>query len=304
MTDEPNNPDSGTEGVDAQTPDTTEDWNYYDPDEEDQDTEQGSEEAVIEDGADETTAEEAEVVEAAEASADAVVTLHDGKKAKVSDLIAGNMRQDDYTRKTQETATERKAVRADAERIERITQSFIDHLSAMVPAAPDHALALRDPNGYIRQKAQHEAALAQVQKLIEIGDQPKQVSDAMTAHERDAMIADENRRLADRFPAVATEQGRQKFFAQAAEAAQEIGFSMDDLKGVTDHRMFVLAHYAKVGMEAMKAREVAKTKAQAAPPVAPRKPGQQGQATGNADAMRRFNRNPTPRNAAAAWSGD
>ena len=139
MSDVPNNPDSGTEDVTAQTPDTAEDLDYYDPDE-DQDTEQDQDDAAPEDGAEEDeAAEEAEVVEA-EATVDAVVTLTDGKKVKVADLIAGNLRQDDYTRKTQEIATVRKTLQADAERIERITTAFIDHLSAMVPPAPDSAL--------------------------------------------------------------------------------------------------------------------------------------------------------------------
>lgn len=297
MSDVPNNPDSGTEDVTAQTPDTAEDWNYLDPDEEDQDTEETPEDAAPEDGAEEDeAAEEAEVVEA-EATVDAVVTLTDGKKVKVADLIAGNLRQDDYTRKTQEIATVRKTLQADAERIERITTAFIDHLSAMVPPAPDSALALRDPNAYVRQKAQHEAALEQVKKLIEIGEQPKQVAEAMTAQERDAMIADENRKLAERVPTVATEQGRKKFFENAAEVAQSVGFTMDDLKGVTDHRIFVLAHYAKIGMEAMKARSVAKTKAQTAPPVAPRKPGQPVQGKGNAEGMRKLSRSGSIRDA-------
>lgn len=288
MTDETNTSDPEIDSVDAQAPDTAEDWDYFDP-AEDQDTEVSPEDPAIEDGAVEDTADPAEVVET-QADLEAVVTLQDGKKVKVADLVTGNLRQDDYTRKTQEIATERKSVRADAERIASITQSFIDHLSAMVPPAPEPSLALRDPNAYVRAKAQHEAAVAQVQKLVEIGEQPKQITDAMSDQERQTSNAEENRRLAERFPDVATEQGRQKFFAKTAEAAQAAGFSMDDLRGVTDHRLFVLAHYAKVGMEAMKAREVAKTKAQAAAPVAPRKPGQPVQVKSNADAMRRLSR--------------
>lgn len=304
MTDETNTPDTGIEDVNAQAPDTAEDWNYYDPDEE-QDTVEATEDTATEDGAVEEPGEQPEVASEVDADVEALVTLGDGNKVKVAELARSYLREADYTRKTQELATVRKTVEADAKRIETITQTFIDHLSSMVPEAPDSALALRDPNAYVRAKAQHEAALAQVQKLIEVADQPKQISDAMTKQERDTMLADENRKLAERIPSVATEQGRQKFFAEAADAAQELGFSMDDLKGVTDHRMFVLAHYAKVGMEALKARSVAKTKAQSAPPVAPRKPGQPtAQSKGNSEAAQKFRRNPTLRNAAAAWSGD
>ncbi len=291
MTDETNTPDPGIEDVDAQAPDTAEDYSYYDPEDDDQDTEDTSEEAATEDEAvEEEAAEEAEVESEAEADVKAVVTLGDGNKVTVAELAKGYLRASDYTRKTQEVATVRKTVEADAKRIESINQTFIDHLSGMVPAAPDSALALRDPNAYVRAKAQHEAAIAQVQKLIEIADQTKQVTSQISEAERQELIAEENRKLSDRIPEVATDQGRQKFFARAAEAANEMGFSMDELRGVTDHRMFVMAHYAKIGMEAMKARTVAKTKAQAAPPVAPRKPGQPVQVKGNADAMRKLAR--------------
>ncbi len=304
MTDETNTPDPGIEGVDAQAPDTAEQWDYYDPDE-DQDTEEVTEEAATEDEAEEEpAAEEAEVAPEAEADVQAYVTLGDGNKVTVAELAKGYLRASDYTRKTQEVATVRKTVEADAKRIETINQTFIDHLSTLVPAAPDSALALRDPNAYVRAKAQHEAAIAQVQKLIEIADQTKQVTSQISEAERQELIADENRKLSDRIPEVATDQGRQKFFARAAEAANEMGFSMDELRGVTDHRMFVMAHYAKIGMEAMKARTVAKTKAQAAPPVAPRKPGQGATAKGNADAMRKLARTGNIKDAMAAWDGN
>lgn len=290
MTDETNTPDTGIEDVDAQAPDTAEDWNYFDPDE-DQGTEDSPEEPAIEDGAtEEVAAEEAEVADPVEADAEALVTLGDGSKVKVADLAKSYFRESDYTRKTQELATVRKTVEADAKRIESITEAFIDHLTALVPNEPDKALIYRDPVAFMRQKQLREDALDQVKKLIEIGEQPKQVADAMTQQERDTLIADENRKLAERIPTVTTEQGRQKFFSQAAEVAQEIGFTMDELQKTTDHRLFVLAHYAKVGMEAMKARTVAKTKAQAAPPVAPRKPGQPVQVKSNVDAMRKLAR--------------
>jgi hypothetical protein len=296
--DEINNPEAGTDEITALTDDNAEEWTYFDPDE-DQDTEGAVETEATDDGTD-----DADEAEAESAPGDVVVTLPDGSKAKVADLIQGNMRQDDYTRKTQELAKAREVVQADSDRIEGITQAFIDHLTGLLPQAPEPALALRDPNAYVRQKAQHEAALAQVQKLIEIGQQPKQIKDAMSEQDHTKFVAEENRKLSERFPETTTEAGRQKFFGGAAEAAQQIGFSMNELQGVTDHRMFVLAHYAKVGMAAMKARDTAKAKSATAPPVAPRKPGQGAALQGNDSAMRKFAKSPTVRNAVAAWDGN
>lgn len=301
MTDDINNPDDGTEEVTAQAPDTTEEWDYYDPDE---DNVEAPDTAATEDGTEEA-AQEAEVGESAaiEAPLNAVVKMADGTTAKVSDLLQGNLRQADYTRKSQELATSRQAVEANLQRIEGITEAFIDHLTKLVPEAPDHALALRDPNAYTRQLAQHQAAMAQVQSLVEIGSQPKQIKSAITAENQAAQLAEENRMLQDRFPAIATREGRDKFFSNAAAVANDMGFSNDELSKVTDHRIFAMAHYAKIGMDAVKTRDAAKAKLQAAPQVSPRKPGQAQGGDRSAEAMRRFAKTPSVKNAAAAWDG-
>lgn len=294
-TDEDNNPDSGTEDINAQAPDTAPEWDYYDPDE-DQDNVETPEPDATEDGTEEA-AEEAEVSAELEAPLEAVVILADGTKTKVSELVQGNMRQADYTRKSQELATKRQAVEADLQRITGITEAFIDHLSSMVPAQPDLALASRDPNAYVRAMASHNEAVAQVQKLVELGQQPKKIKDAMTTAERQASLAEENRLLAERFPAVSTQQGRDRFFSGAASAARELGISNDELAAVSDHRYFAVLHYAKMGMDAEKARQSAKAKAQAAPPATPRKPGQPAQANRNPQAMQKLSRSGSIRDA-------
>lgn len=163
-----------TDSAELSEDDTPEDADYFDPDE---DHEEADDEAGTDDEPDEEEGE-ADTAEADDQEADAEpvyadekakVKLPDGTEAPVAELIQGNMRQQDYTRKTQELANDRKAVAADVERMQRITEAFVDHISALVPDAPDASLALSDPNAYTAQKAQHEAAMAQVQKLIEAG---------------------------------------------------------------------------------------------------------------------------------------
>lgn len=291
--DELNNPsDEGTEPVIPTEDDNAEPTTYWDPDE-DQDTpDEDAGEAT-----DEAASEEAET-EDAKPEAPVMVKLPDGTELPMDEVAKGYLRQQDFTRKTQEIAERRKALESDLQRIEGITQAFVDHLSSMVPAQPDSALALRDPNAYVRQKAQYDAAIAQVQKLIELGSQPKQIKEALEGKDTAERLAMENQRLVERFPQAATPEGRQKFFAAAADAAQAVGFSMDDLKGISDHRLFALAHWANEGMKAAKARETAKAKVANVPPAAPRKPGQPAQTNRNVEAMRKFKAQPTLRNAA------
>jgi hypothetical protein len=284
--DEPDTPlESGTDNVTPES-DTAEDLTtYWDPDD-DQDTPEDVPEAATDEGTEESEpTEEAEDLAPEEP---AQISLPDGTKVTLDEAVKGYLRQSDYTRKATELATTRKALEADLQTVEGITQTFIDHLTKMVPPEPDMAMALRDPNGYVKAKAQYDAAMAQIKQLIDIGKQPKQIGEKLNKADQQAKIAAENAALAEKFPMAATPEGRQKFFASAAEAAQQAGFSMDDLQGVSDHRLFVLAHWANEGLKAAKARETAKAKVANVPPAAPRKPGQPAQANRNADAMRKL----------------
>lgn len=283
-------PEGGTESVNPENDTAEEIWDYFDPDE---DTEAPAE-AATDEGTEESATEEAEEPAAEPATQ---VVLPDGTQVPLEEVTKGYLRQADYTRKVTEVASQRKALEADLQIVEGITQTFIDHLTKMVPAMPDPALALRDPSGYVRAKAQYDAAMAQVQQLIEIGKQPKQIGEKLSQSDMQAKIAAENAALAEKIPTVATPEGRRKFMESAAEAAQSAGFSMDDLQGVTDHRLFVLAHWANEGLKAAKARETAKAKVANVPPAAPRKPGQPAQANRNADAMRKLARSGSIRDA-------
>lgn len=283
--DELNTPaDAGTEPVETHEDDNAEPTTYWDPDE-DQDTPEADEGEATDDG----TEEPAEPEEA-EPEAPAQISLPDGTQVTLDEAVKGYLRQADYTRKAQEVSQKRQALEADLQIVSGITEAFIDHLTKMVPPSPDPAMALRDPNGYVRAKATYDAAMAQVQQLIEIGKKPKEIGEKLNATDKQSLVAQENALLAERFPVVATPQGRQKFFESAATAAQELGFSMDELSGVTDHRMFALAHWANEGLKAAKARETAKAKVANVPPSTPRKPGQPAQANRNTDAMRKLTR--------------
>lgn len=288
-------PSGGTEDVMPEN-ETAESWDYFDPDE---DTEAAPEQQATDEGAEEPAATEEQPE-----PEPVMLSLPDGTKVPADEAVKGYLRQADYSRKTQEASEMRKALEADLQTISNVTEAVIDFLSQMVPQPPDAAMAMRDPQGFVRAKAQHDAAMAKIQQLVELGKTPKDVAARMSDADQQKLIASENALLAEKFPAVAQPEGRAKFFEGAAKAAQELGFSMSDLEGVTDHRMFALAHWANIGLQAAKARETAKAKVANVPPVAPRKPGQPAQSARQQQVQRRFEKNPTLRNAAAAWSGD
>lgn len=280
MTDEINTPAlAGTDAVAPEQTDTRPDWDYYDPDE---DTVAAETPDPIEDDGqtaeeDPSTTEgeneEPKVAETEDEAQAEFIDLPDGTKLTLEEVYKGHLRQADYTRKTTEVAKLQKTLEAETTRINGITEAFIDHLSRMIPPAPGQDLAYHDPAAYTRQKAAHDAAVAQVQQIIKVGEQAKTAQQAVSQVDQQRVVAEENRKLAERFPETATPKGRQAFFAQAAEAAQAAGFGIEELQGVTDHRMFALAHLASLGMKAQQAQAKAKEKAAKAPPATPVKPG-------------------------------
>jgi len=295
MTDEPDNApldEDATDNVNLSEDDNADEYDYFDPDE---DTEEVEDPEATDDEPDEDEADEAEDQEAEgqddEEPEDVTVKLDDGSTVSLDELKKGYFRQNDYTRKTQEVANARKTVEADVQRMQRITEVFVDHISGLVPEAPDASLAYSDPNRYTAMKAQHEAAMGQVQKLIELGETPKEISSGMSDASTKQQLQEANQRLIEMFPEAAGGESRKQFFGNVQAVANEIGFSDEDLGSVSDPRIFALAHWAKKGMDAEKATTKAKAKVAKAPPATPRKPGQGARkANGNAEAMRKLSR--------------
>lgn len=307
MTEETDNaPESdATDNFETSTDDNANDFDYFDPDE-DQDTETAEKpdapDDEEEDGETEGEAEEAEQEDPPVVYADetAKVKLADGTELTVAELTQGRMRQQDYTRKTQELANERKTVQADVQRMQAITAAFVDHITALVPDAPPASLALSDPGKYTAQKAQHEAAMAQVQQLIEMGNAPKEIGAALSEADNQKQLQEANARLIEMFPETAGGATREAFFNGVQSVANELGFSNADLSAVRDPRMFALAHWAAKGMAAEKAKATAKAKVANAPPATPRKPGQgASKGNGNAAAMQKLSRSGSLRDALA-----
>lgn len=299
MQDEPNTPleDSGTDNVAPSEDDTPDIYDYFDPDE-DQDTEETVEDAGTDDETDEAEADNEDESQETEDDEDAEpkvaisdeteVSLPDGSTLPLSELKKGYLRQSDFSRKTQELANVRSSTEAEAKRIAAVTDAFIDHIAAMLPPEPSPALAQRDPNAYTRQKAAYDVAVSQVQKIIEASEQAKETVQTFDSQSHQELLQRENQSLAEKFPETTKADTRQKFFSHVSEAAEAVGFSTDELTKVSDHRLFALAHWAKRGMEAEKAKEKAREKVKDAPPSAPRKPGQTAAKAGrNKEAMRK-----------------
>lgn len=236
-------------------------------DEEDQETVEAADDSATGDEADEGDDDP----EVSEVSDDILVPMDDGKPLPLKELKAGFLRQADYSRKTQELGNKRRDLEALSNRVTASVTAVAEFLQNSIPKAPDPNLAISNPAQYVREKALHDQGMTTVAALIEQANAPKDVLNKLTDEQRTEVLKTENAKLIEAFPTTASPEGRQKFFEGTTSAAKELGFTEDELKGVTDHRMFKLAHYARIGLQAEAARAKAKQKVVDVPPVAPNK---------------------------------
>ncbi|MGU3496104.1 hypothetical protein ACLBXM_18840 [Xanthobacteraceae bacterium A53D] len=228
-----------------------------------------------------------------EEPADTTSVTVNGEKITLADLKGGYLRQADYSRKTQAVATQRKDLEAMSARMEQSANALASFLAQQVPDAPHPSMAQTDPAGYVRQKAAHEAALAQVHTVFSQVAQVQGTRNTLNQQQHTELLAQENAKLAKAFPQTATEAGRKAFFDEAASAARDLGYSAEDISQAADHRMFALAHYAAIGLRAEQAKAKAAQKVANVPPVAQpkrQKTPEAARAAKNRDAMSRLGR--------------
>lgn len=293
MTDNIDTTSSDVTEIDLPEIDDEDDYSFADPQ---ADTSDEPDQTEAEDEP-EDAPEPEEAEEQPAKSAAVELTLPDGSKIPAEEAVKGYLRQADYSRKTSELATKRQESEAYAQRIATVADSFVGYLAKMVPDAPDPSLATTNPSAYVQAKAMHEAAMAKVQELMAEAGQVKDVQKQLTAEQRSVQIAQGEARLVEMFPEAATKEGAEKFKSNVSRAAQEMGFTAQELVGVTDPRMYAVLHLAGMGLQANQARAKAAIKVANVPPVTPRKT--QPVVSGRQQAaVRKFAASPTLRNAA------
>lgn len=240
--------------------------------------------------------------EEANETQDTVITLKGGEQVPLEELKLGYMRDRDYRHKTQDLGNKSRNLDAMTTRVTNTVNAVADFLIQQLPQEPARALAIQNPAEYMRQKAVFDDAMDTVNRLIDMSAEPKKVAEELSAGASDELLSTESALLADAFPQTKTDEGRKKFFDDAFDTARQLGFSDDEMKDITDHRMFKLAHYARIGLAAELAKGKALTKVNNAPPAAVKaKPNGQAnqQARKNQDAMKRLSKTGSIRDAMA-----
>lgn len=226
----------------------------------------------------------------AEVKDDVVVDVQ-GEKLPLSELKSGYMRDRDYRHKTQELGNKRRDLETLTSRVTQSVNAIADLLLASAPKAPDPSLAMTDPGRYVQERAMHDAAMAQINTVIEQATAPKEVANKLSTEQHSEYVQSENAKLIEAFPQTAKPEARKKFFADVMSTATDLGYSAEEIQGATDHRLFKLAHYARLGMAAEKAKTKAAQKVVNVPPVAQQRrtqPPNAAKQRASQDAMKRL----------------
>lgn len=224
----------------------------------------------------------------------ASILLKGGEQVSLGELKLGYMREKDYRHKTMAIGNKTKALESSAARVLRTVDTIAGFLAQQLPEEPPRHLAMSDPGEYTRRKAMFDSGMEQVQSILALAADPQAVTGELTREQTEEKLADENAALVEAFPELEKPDMRNKFFADAFKAGEELGFTADEMREFNDHRYFKFAYWAMKGLQAEQAKEQAeRAKANAlekvnnAPPlVAKTKPA--GKPAGNRDAMRKL----------------
>jgi hypothetical protein len=181
-----------------------------------------------------------------------IETVNGKQEVSLSDLTAGYMRQSDYTKKTMELAEQRKTFEGQAQEVSQIKQQLSEALEYW--AVPME----QEPNwAEIAQERTPQEVFALQQQWTERQKRKEQATQhhqALQAHERQRIQAEETEKLFGVFP----EWRDPAVFQQAAKKVVEVGgnygFTPEEMAGVVDHRMI------RVLEDARKYREIQSVK--------------------------------------------
>lgn len=209
------------------------------------------------------------------------VKLPDGTVSTVADLVAGNLRQRDYTQKTMELAEQRRSAETQSSGLKQLETQLAQErefvlqlLSARMPQEPD--LSLTDPKSpnfdpitYQHQKAQYEVTMRELGGLRQQMDQNAERQRSESESDRAKKSAAEFEALVEAVPVLRDQSKLASFFTDVKEHGAKYGFSMQELvDGIGyDHRMAMVMRDAIAYRKLQASKPKVQAKVENRPPV-------------------------------------
>lgn len=209
------------------------------------------------------------------------VKLPDGTVSTVADLIQGNLRDRDYRQKTMAHAESVKAFEAQSSAVQASEAQIAEQreyltslLKAVVPAAPDPAMAdprspNYDPAGYISQKAQYEQWAQHLAYLDDQRQQTDQERQAKAQEQITERAKTEWAALITAAPELKDQARAAKYFGDIEAYGKKEGYTTDELKAAisADHRQALTLRKAALWDKLQGSKTSIAKKAEGRPPV-------------------------------------
>jgi hypothetical protein len=208
----------------------------------------------------------------------------DGKEIEVQkeELIRGYQREADYTRKTQKLAEERKIVesefqqvRGEREQYSQILGQLQQKLQQFEPQQPDwNRLEVEDPTEYARQWTSHQRRQQQQYAVQMEQMRLNQLYQAESQKQIQNVLAQETVILKEKIPEWNSPEKAKAEGKALLEYGQKLGFSEQELNGISDSRALLALHKAWKYDQMMSKRPEFQAKIKKAPRMA--SPGSSG----------------------------
>jgi hypothetical protein len=187
----------------------------------------------------------------------------DGEDVDIQELKQGHLRQQDYTRKTQQVAEDRKAA-------EQQRQQYESQLNALSVAAGTNLgrythmtetdwqqMALQKPDDFKRHRADYDKAIGYQQFLNNQVAENNAKNEQQRDGERKAQAADALQTLKATIPNWSND-----LYSEIGEYAKTQGVDADEFADIIDHRLITVLHKAR---QFDKAKKVTKKKIASSP---------------------------------------
>jgi hypothetical protein len=244
-------------------------------------------------------------------SKDGKVRLPDGSVASIDDLIKGNLREADYTRKNQERAERERQLEAKQAQITQFEQQLaqtrdltIKVLQARIPQEPDAEMLMSDPIGYMQAKASYDKGMMELNKLNAETQQIREHQQALAAQQHQETLAREQQLLAQKVPELSDPKKKDATIKAILSTATEYGISQEEFATITDHRVVVALRDLARLKSITKATQTVPQKIAGKPPVqtgSKRVAPDQARAREADTALQRLNKTGSLRDGVAAY---
>ena len=186
------------------------------------------------------------------------ITLEDGTEATLEELVNGNLRQADYTRKTEALAEERREIRsireASDQRAEEITRTYdglVELLHSILPPEPSLELLGQDQQEYLRQQAIRKSFTDELNGVLSKQAEAQSLAMKDSAAQLERIRNTEAKKLVDVMPMLSDPMKMEQFTDNVKKTAIELGFSENEIGATVDHRLLRLVHLAGIGKRSL-----------------------------------------------------